>query len=244
MPSTQALPILSFAARSRRARRLFSRCSHSASTSSPNRSSNVSFCRSASFCCSAQAAASAVSPRARILSIVGSVSTLLLSVVVVAAADVLVVDGWARRRWLRRRRDAVEVVLEDRLYVPVRAGAHREGAGASRLQPLLAVPLAEPQDPEARAVALLRVAALREDRLGERLRARPDRPRPVDDPGRRPLRVLAVRPRHVLVDRRVPAALVAAQVGGDALALVEQLDRDRGEPRLDLLMHERVRCRV
>ena len=33
----------------------------------------------------------------------------------------------------------------------------------------------EPQDPEARAVALLRVAALREDCFGERLRARPDR---------------------------------------------------------------------
>src|SRR4051812_34738312 len=130
MSSTHALPIFSLAALSRRSSRLFSRWRASASTSSPRRSSKATFCISGVFCCSSHAAANAKRFNAFSFSMVGSSSTILLSVVVVAAADVLVDGGVARRRRRRLHRQAVEVVLQHRLDVPVRAGVHRVGAHA------------------------------------------------------------------------------------------------------------------
>jgi hypothetical protein len=53
-----------------------------------------------------------------------------------------------------------------------------------------------------------------------------------------PVGVTPVRARHVLRDGRVPAAMPAARMDGDALALVEDLDRVGCEARLDLLFDE------
>ena len=53
------------------------------------------------------------------------------------------------------RGEAVEAVLEHGVDVTVRAGTDEDGAGARRLQAGLAIALAEPQETETRAVALL-----------------------------------------------------------------------------------------
>src|SRR5919201_3044061 len=135
MSSTHALLMRSFASLSRRPSRLFSRCRHSASTSIPSLSSNDSFCTSGFFCCSAQAAASASSRKALSFSMVGSVSTSFLSVIGVAATDVLVDDrrGGALCLRLDRRGHAVEPVLQDQFDVAVRAGPN--GGRARRPPP-------------------------------------------------------------------------------------------------------------
>src|SRR5690242_9958577 len=179
----QALPFRSFASLSARLSRLFSRCIHSASMSSPSRSSKESFWMSGFFCCSLQAAASTSSRMALSFSMVGSVSTSFLSVIVAAAADVLVRDGGGALcvRRLHRRGQPVEAVLQDGFDVAVGARPHGNGAGRGRLEPLLAEALAEPQDAEARAVALLRVAPLGEDRLDQLARLRADARAPVND---------------------------------------------------------------
>ena len=84
-----------------------------------------------------------------------------------------------------------------------RADGERPAAG--RLQALLAVGLGQIQQPQARAVALLGVRAVLELPLHDGARAGADVLAPVQQPSRRPLHVLAVRTRHVLGQRRVPA---------------------------------------
>lgn len=71
MSSTQALDNRNFASVIARAMRMFSRCSHSASTSRPSLSSKDSFALSGFFCCSVHAATSAVSFSASGFSSVG-----------------------------------------------------------------------------------------------------------------------------------------------------------------------------
>ena len=63
--------------------------------------------------------------------------------------------------------EAVEAVLEHGVDVAVGAGADGDGAGAGGLQPGLAIALAEPEEAETRAVALLGMRAVGEDRLDE-----------------------------------------------------------------------------
>ena len=64
------------------------------------------------------------------------------------------------------------------------------------------------------------------------------------DPLDGPLGVPPVRARHVLRHGRVPAAADTAQMGGNALALVEDLDRACGQPRLDLVADQAIGDRV
>src|SRR3989304_3606136 len=75
------------------------------------------------------------------------------SAVVLLAADVLVLRGGrgvGRARGYRWRggwwRQTVEPVAQDRIDVPVRAGARSMGAGAGPLQSLGPVALLEPDD--------------------------------------------------------------------------------------------------
>ena len=75
-------------------------------------------------------------------------------------------DEGERRRRLQPG-EAVEAVLEHGVDVAVGAGADGNRAGAGGLQPILAVARAEPQQTEARAVALLGMRTIREDRLDE-----------------------------------------------------------------------------
>ena len=136
--------------------------------------------------------------------------------------------GWSGSKLAlacRLGRPPVEPVLEDRLDRAVGAGADLEAAIAGRLEPLGAVLARQAQDAEAGAVALLGMRPALQDQRGEHGGARADRRRVALDPLDRPVGITPVRARHVLGDRRVPAAPAAAQVHGDALALAEQLDR-------------------
>lgn len=103
------------------------------------------------------------------------------SVVVLRAADVLVLDRHVRRLvgagWQHRL--AVEPVFEDRLDVPVRVRARGEGPGARRLDTLVAVRLRQAEQAEASTVALLGMRTTREDLLDEDARAVADLAPPV-----------------------------------------------------------------
>src|SRR5207245_8273183 len=95
------------------------------------------------------------------------------------------------------------------------------------------------QEAEARAIALLGMRTVREDRLDQRGRLRADGARPVDEARRRPLEVALVGLRHVGGVGGVLAADDTPPMRGDALAAVEELDGGRGQTRVDLVVNER-----
>ena len=70
---------------------------------------------------------------------------------------------------------------------------------------------------------------------------RPDLACPTAEPIRRPLGVAPVGVGHMVGVRAVLAAHVAALMDADALAPMEDLDRARGDPHVDLGADERVR---
>src|SRR5229473_1280361 len=155
MASRHACESLSFSSCKARARRLFSRARHSASMRRPKRSSKARAVMSAWCCCSVHAAAMAASLRAWSCSSVGAVSIVAPSLVVVPSAQVFVDGREGERRRGLGPRDAVEAVLEDRVDVAIGAGLHGAGARAGRFEPLRTVALGQPQDAQARAIALL-----------------------------------------------------------------------------------------
>ena len=73
---------------------------------------------------------------------------------------------------------------------------------------------------------------------------RPDLAGPAAEPIRRPLGVTPVGAGHVVGVRAVLAAHVAALVDADALTAMEDLDRARGDPHLNLGADERVWNRI
>ena len=122
------------------------------------------------------------------------------------------------------------------------AGTDIECPVASRLDAGLTKGFDQADEPQAGAEALLRVGAIGEDLFAQQRRAWPDRfglaRYPLDGPVGEP----PVRQRHMLGDRCMPAIARPAHVRGDALALVEQLDRphrDLGLNRLDRLVDAR-----
>ncbi len=66
----------------------------------------------------------------------------------------------------------------------------------------------------------------------------------AQQPGRRPLGVAAMRAWHVLGDRRVPVRPRVAQMAGNPVFRVEQLDGLVGDARLDYLAHQPIGHRV
>ena len=64
-----------------------------------------------------------------------------------------------------RHGEAIEAVLEHGVDMAVGAGTDGDRAGASRFQSVLAIAFAEPEQAEARAVALLGMGTISEDRL-------------------------------------------------------------------------------
>src|SRR5690606_23830049 len=158
--------------------------------------------------------------------------------------DVLVIDGCRRLGVTRRQGGAVEAVLQDRVDVAVRPTTHGECADARGLESIAAVLLLEPDDPEARSEAVLRVLALGEDLLCKQRGVLADRLRPVDDPLWCPLGMLEVSHRAVLVGSRVATTVIAAQVRANALLAVVDLDSECGRADPDLVPLELVRRRV
>src|SRR5882672_10181628 len=136
------------------------------------------------------------------------------SVVVVGAADVLVVE---RRRWFvglhgSRQRQLIEPVLQDRFDVRVRARARGERAFAGSFDPVERVATCERLEPAARSKAMLGMRSVGENCAHERERVRANFCRPALEAGVRLLGVLAVRSRHVRRVGRRPAVLEAAHV--------------------------------
>ena len=128
--------------------------------------------------------------------------------------------------------------------MPVRACPHAQRAVARRFEADLAVALAEPQDAQARAEALLGVRTIREDRLAQVARRRADLVCPRQDARRRPLGVRAVRARHVLGLRREAPLHVRPAVRRHTRSAVQDLHDVGADARLDLLVHEPIRHRV
>src|SRR5688572_10250619 len=123
----------------------------------------------------------AASLRAWSLSSVGALSIVAPLLVVVPPAHVFVDGGEGELRRGGGRGEPVEAVLEDRIDVAIRARLDRDGAGAGGLEPLRAVALGQAHDAEARAIALLGMRPIRENRLRQRGGLRADGAGPVDE---------------------------------------------------------------
>src|SRR5262249_62335433 len=120
------------------------RASPSASTGSPKGSSKGTAARAGSCCWACHAAAKASRRRALSFSRVGWVSiTSPLSVVVVAAPDVLVLEGGARGGGGGR---AIEAAAQDRIDMPIRARAGGERSRTRGFQPPPVGALGEPHE--------------------------------------------------------------------------------------------------
>ena len=132
-------------------------------------------------------------------------------------------------------------MLEDGVDVAIGARLDGAGARARGFQPVAAVALGEAQDAEARAIALLGVRAIGEDRLHQGGGLGADRAGPVDQARGRPLEMFTMRLRHVCGIGRMPPAAIVADVGGHALAAMEDLDGGRGAARVDEFVQERMR---
>src|SRR5262245_1204048 len=240
MASKQACESLSLASWSARTRRLFSRATHSASTSKARRSSKARAVMSAWRCCSVHAAARASSLRAWSFSSVGALSIGAPLLVVVPSAQVFVDRGEGELREGLGLGESIEAVLQDRIDMTIGAGLDRAGAGAGGLEPPRAIALGETQDPQAGAIALLRMRTIRENCRDERRRLRPDGPRPVDEARGRPLQMVLVGLGHVSGVGGVTAAEGASAMDGHPLTAVEDLDGGGGQAGVDLLVQERV----
>ena len=132
--------------------------------------------------------------------------------------------------------EAVEAVLEDGIDVAVGAGAGGQGARTRRFQARGAIPLAQAEQPEAGAEALLGMRAIGEDGDDQGCRLGPDVLSPAGDARGRLLQVAQVGLGHMGGDRGVVAAMRAARVGGDALAAGEDLHRAEGAAEVDALV--------
>ena len=119
------------------------------------------------------------------------------------------------------------------------AGAEGEGAGAGarRVEPVVAVLPPQAHDAEHGPVALLGVRAAPQNSVHELAGRGTGLLGPADEPRRRPLGVGAVGARHVLGDGgRLP--IVASPVRRHAAAFEEDLDGRGGVADLDLLAEE------
>src|ERR1700674_5814849 len=132
---------------------------------------------------------------------VGWVSIVFSSMEVTGATDV----GVRNRRPVRGSCGpfGFEVVLQDRIDGGEGARADLQRPAASRLQPVAAIALDQPDDADRGAEALLGVRALAHDDLDQRRGIAPDLARLPPDPLRRPVGIASVAAWHVLANRGV-----------------------------------------
>src|SRR5258707_3984874 len=166
-----------------------------------------------------------------------------LSLVISGAAQVVVATVGGERPW-RREGLAVEPRLQDRLQASVAEGADCQRPLAGGLDAISAVAVAEPEDAETGAEALLGMGPRFQDALGQLGRRRSRLLGPADDPAGSPLLVPAVGVGHVGGVGAMASALVAANVAGDPAAAAEDLDRGRAEADVANLADELVGDRV
>ena len=128
----------------------------------------------------------------------------------------------------------VEVFVEDGFDRTVGARADVDGAIGCGFQTLGAMATCQPNNAETGAKALFGMRALFEDQFAQRRRRRSDQACVGADAVDRPAGVSPMAGRHVFGHCRVFVIAAHAQVRGDPLALEEDFDRLRGQPRVDL----------
>ena len=122
--------------------------------------------------------------------------------------------------------------------------AQFDGAGRDRLEAGRVEAAIGAQNAEAGAEPLFGMGPAGEHGADQAFGVRPDLAGPAAEPIRRPLGVAPVGAGHVVGIRAVLAAHVAALMDADALAAMEDLDRARGDPHIDLGADQRVRDRI
>ena len=128
----------------------------------------------------------------------------------------------------------VEVVVEDGFDRTVCSRADVDGTLRRSFEALGAIGASQPDDAETGAKALFGMWTSFEDQFAERCCSRSDQACIGADAIDRPAGVTPVAGGHVLGNGRVLVIAAHAQVRGDPLALEENFDRPRGQPRFDL----------
>src|SRR6202041_2341969 len=166
-----------------------------------------------------------------------------LLVIVSRPADVGVKDRSGVRGALGRG-PPIEPGIEDGFDGAIGPGADLHGPLGSGLDARGAERAGETHDAETGAVALLGMGSAFQDLLAKRRGRRADLAGVFADALDRPAGVAPVTGRHVLGNGRVLPVPACAQMNGDALALMENLDAAGGQPRLDLGAGEAVGDRI
>ena len=122
--------------------------------------------------------------------------------------------------------------------------AQFDGAGRHRLEAGRIEAAIRAQNAKAGAEPLFGMRPAGEHGADQAFGVRPDLAGPAAEPIRRPLGVAPVGAGHMVGVRAVLAADVASLMDADALAAMEDLDRSRGDPHVDLGADERVRDRI
>src|SRR5580700_5430091 len=226
--------------RKRRSSARFWRQFHWRSMSKPSLSSKLRVWILASCCCCWKASAIPRSRMAHSFSMVGCINMVYSFPERLSYSSVSKYSE--RRLWLGRRLDllAVQMVLQNRLDAGVGTGMERDGAARSRLHSLAGVLLGEPQNAEAGAIALFRMALAGHDAIKQFGGCRTDRLGPVHQAGGRPLQVPLVRLGPVIMDRGRIVGHLAPRVAGHAQAAMEDLNGRGGGPHLHLLLCELI----
>jgi hypothetical protein len=138
----------------------------------------------------------------------------------------------------------VERSFQNRFQALVGVRVQQQGALAGRLQAYRGVSLGQAHDAQASAVTHLRMRLAFEDDPHQ-LRSRWAYIRgPVDQPRRRPLQVGLMAFGTVVVQRGRRMCHQPAAMGGDAHAMIEDLDGGRRVARLQFLAHQLIRNAV
>ena len=132
-----------------------------------------------------------------------------------------------------KRRDAL--AIEDAQF----DGAGRDRFDADRVEAAIGA-----QNAKTGAEPLFGMRPAGEHGADQAFGVRPDLAGPAAEPIRRPLGVAPVGTGHMVGVRAVLAAHGAALMGADALAAMEDLDRARGDPHVDLGADQRMRDRI
>src|SRR5436853_247453 len=247
MSSMQAGPC-NRPSRKRRSSARFWRQFHWRSMSKPSLSSKLRLWILASCCCCSKASAIPRNRMAHSFSMVGCINMvsslsliggLFTGVEVFRAANVGVVE---RRLGLGRRLDrlAVQMALQNRFDALVGTSMERDGAARGRLHSLGGVLLGEPQNAEAGAVTLFRVALGGHDVIQQSGGRRTDRLSPVHQPGGRPLQMPLMRLGPVVVDGGRLMGHLAPRMTSHAQAAMKNLHRGGGGPQFHLLLGELI----